>query len=362
MMTKMKLFKKDQKNLCRYWSIHLENDEIVTRWGVVDGKEQESRRKVVVNNSGRSFKEQADLEMKSEYQLKIDKDGYAESLEKLDSNQSFRPMLAEKYQNVKNRIKFPVLIQPKFDGMRLLVYMDDDKVIKKTRSGKFMHHITHLDKQLREYLNILPRGSVLDGELYIHGIPFQNFISVAKGTVNNHKDQSLLEYHIYDIITDGSYIERYNILKKTFDDMKLRQLFLADTFITESEDEINESHAQFILDGYEGSIIRTLTGKYKQGGRSSDVLKKKDFFDEEATVIDVNSVESGNEKGCALYSVRGDDGVEYNVRPKGSFEERRKIYKNRKDVIGKRVTVKYQKKSNTGVPLFPVAICIRDYE
>ena len=50
----------------------------------------------------------------------------------------------------------------------------------------------------------------------------------------------------------------------------------------------------------------------------------------------------------------------FSVRPVGTHEERRAMYKNGASYIGKMLTVKYQELSNDGVPRFPVGLHIRE--
>ena len=54
------------------------------------------------------------------------------------------------------------------------------------------------------------------------------------------------------------------------------------------------------------------------------------------------------------------DGKTFDPRPRGSMEQRAKWWKIRDSFIGKFLTVRYQKFSDDGVPIFPVGINIRD--
>jgi hypothetical protein len=46
----------------------------------------------------------------------------------------------------------------------------------------------------------------------------------------------------------------------------------------------------------------------------------------------------------------------------GTLESRRKMWNNRKNYLGKDLTVKFQGKSKNGIPRFPVGVAVRDYE
>ena len=46
----------------------------------------------------------------------------------------------------------------------------------------------------------------------------------------------------------------------------------------------------------------------------------------------------------------------------GTLENKRQMMENVREYYGKMLTVKYQEKSNEGIPRFPVGIVFRDYE
>ena len=50
------------------------------------------------------------------------------------------------------------------------------------------------------------------------------------------------------------------------------------------------------------------------------------------------------------------------VRPMGTHEERAKLYKEGKKIIGKKLTIRYQGLTDLGIPRFPRGVVIRDYE
>ena len=50
------------------------------------------------------------------------------------------------------------------------------------------------------------------------------------------------------------------------------------------------------------------------------------------------------------------------MRPRGTHEERRDLYKIAKSMVGKKLTVRFQELTEDGIPRFPVGIAFRDYE
>jgi hypothetical protein len=55
-----------------------------------------------------------------------------------------------------------------------------------------------------------------------------------------------------------------------------------------------------------------------------------------------------------------DSGERFNCRPEGSQENRADLFKNRRELVGKYLTVRYFELSKDGIPLFPVGVGVRD--
>ena len=52
----------------------------------------------------------------------------------------------------------------------------------------------------------------------------------------------------------------------------------------------------------------------------------------------------------------------FDVRPKGTLEERKEMLLNGESYLNKNLTVKFFELTDRGVPRFPVGISLRDYE
>jgi ATP-dependent DNA ligase len=126
-----------------------------------------------------------------------------------------------------------------------------------------------------------------------------------------------------------------------------------------SYEDIKIMHDYFVTEGYEGIILRK-DEQYKNT-RSSNLLKYKEFDDDEMEIIGF-SEGVGTEVGLVIWEVKTNDGLIFTVRPKGDFEERKKLFENGEKYIGKKITVRFQGKSEKGIPRFPIGISIRDYE
>lgn len=269
-----------------------------------------------------------------------------------DANGKIKPMLAISYNE--RKIKFPCLCQPKYDGVRCTISEDADGIHIISRKGK-PYVIPHLALWAEEHRELLP----LDGELYNHGeLTFQEIISAVK------KVSPLTEkirYVVYDRPIEGATnIQRWEQLLKDFADIKDAPAYLSGDSLVFNLEQLKEYHDECVANGYEGIIIRNFDGVYEFGFRSSDLIKYKEFNDAEFKIVDVVEA-TGRDAGTAVFVCVCADG-EFNVKPQGSRELRAEYFKNRKSLIGKYVSVQYQGLSDDGIPRFPSAIAIRDYE
>ena len=117
-----------------------------------------------------------------------------------------------------------------------------------------------------------------------------------------------------------------------------------------------------VNEGYEGLILRNITGEYCEGpSRSKHLQKYKSFQDDEFPIVGYHEG-SGLESGCIIWECKISDGTVFSVRPRGTREVRSEYLIKADNYIGKKLTVRFQELSEIGVPRFPVGIDIRDYE
>lgn len=324
---------------------------------------------VTAKNVGRSnevsAEEQAVFEITSKLAKKLDS-GYTPA----DSNTAngaltntqtgkILPMLAYAYPKRKHRVEFPMIAQPKLDGVRAM-YRPGEGFW--TRKGKpFDARIVgHL---LWDY----PLADViLDGELLLdwRTHSFQQTTSAVKKYDPELSPQLL--YVVYDLFDPREpnmpAVARALLLRRLFEDNQVpSNVRLCPNVNVNDEDELYTYHAENCEKGYEGTMLRTFDGVYKPGGRGDDLLKVKDFLDDEFLIVDV--VEgTGREAGAAVFVCTTKDWQQFNVRPMGEIETRKRWFAERDKILHRSLTVRYQKLSDGGVPIFPVGVTIRDYE
>lgn len=300
-----------------------------------------------------SPKQQAELEAAAKWQKKLDT-GYNEVLTK--EKKFFEPMLAAKFEdNVKLLFKTRTFIQPKLDGVRC--YNNDRKLF--TRKGKSIISCPHIIQN--SYFG-------LDGELYNHDLKadFNKIISLVRQSKPTSEDfensEKMIQYWIYDYpyMADKVFSERYAALKHDFKNFP-SYFKLVPTYEIRSMEELQNYHDQFIAEGYEGSIVRLDLGAY-ENKRSKQLLKKKDWMDDEFEILDVLEGQ-GNRAGCAnMLSIKLPTKAECNPTMTGTEDFMREVWKNKDSIIGKSATIKYFGYTEDGSLRFPTVLAIRDYE
>jgi ATP-dependent DNA ligase len=276
------------------------------------------------------------------------------------------PMLAERFQDRGSKIKYPAFVQPKFDGTRTVAIcgVKGSSPCLFSRTRKAYPHLEHIQEVVRQ----LPKGLILDGELYTNEYNFQEIVGTVKKKTLTKEDavkHGHIQLHVYDIITeDIPFEKRWEMLQAIFERFKDKigtVLQLCKTEVVSNPEEVVEKHDEYVEEGYEGIMIRNAAGMYKVGGRSNDLQKLKTFMDAEYEIVGFYEGD-GAEKGCVMWRCKTADGKVFGCRPKGTHEERAELFKHGSEYIGKMLTVKFQELTEDGIPRFPVGIAIRDYE
>ena len=118
-------------------------------------------------------------------------------------------------------------------------------------------------------------------------------------------------------------------------------------------------HDKFVQDGYEGIMIRDMGGVYESNKRSKYLQKYKVFMEEEFEITGFHEG-TGDEKGAIVWDCKTKDHKIFAVRPRGTFEFRKKLFLEGSTYIGKMLTVIFQEYSSDSIPRFPVGKAIRD--
>ena len=267
--------------------------------------------------------------------------------------QLMKPMLATGYSI--DKVKFPCLVENKYDGIRCEICLIGDEVHLLSRTGKELD-VPHLRAWAESHRDLLP----LDGEIYNHKeLTFQQICSAVKC---KSEWTEKLQYVVYDKPLSG-YTNgmRRILLKKEFKDIEDGPVYLAESRVARTEGEIMSFHDESVANGYEGAIIRNMDGKYIEG-RSNNLMKLKKFETTEFEIADILEAE-GQDKGTALFVLRTESGELFHARPTGSRTLRAAYLRDKDKLIGELCTIRHFGYTDGGViPRFPVALGVRDYE
>jgi DNA ligase-1 len=386
------LYDKAKTGKTKVWSVKVETRGsaavILTSHGYIDGKIQTTEREVLVGkNIGKKNEttplQQAINEAQSDWNKKVEREGYKTSVEAVESISHVasnstassatdaddegtnstassdipRPMLAHPLDKRGKNLKYPCFAQRKLDGVRCLAISGKGPY---SRNALPFENLDHIQADI----NRLPAGTILDGEVYSDTVKFQALVGLVKKKTLTEADKPLIStlyLCVYDIIVPGTYAERKAALEDIFAKNTFRHLRLLPTVECASLEDVKRLHAEYVAEGYEGIILRNKAGVYNVGNRSADLLKYKEFLDEEFAITG-HTVGEGLEAGCVIWTCVTKEGASFSVRPRGTHEDRQVALATASAQVGKKLTVRFQEWTDDKKPRFPVGLAIRDYE
>jgi len=361
-----KLYKRKASGQVRVWSVKASNGTVRVRYGIEGGKITEKVTHCKPKNEGRSnettVEQQAVLEAKALYTKKMDRECYVTDLS--HSAPYIQPMLALDANKVGHRIAWDhnQYAQPKLDGVRGFHVAENVNSVQ-SRKGT-LYNLPILYQQLEE-LRIrldLPKDDMfIDGEVFKMGVPLGKINGAAKKYCELTDE---LEFHIFDLASNSGlvYEERKKVLESVSEE-NLKEWGLTKLAIVKSysltEGVVQWYHDQFVINGYEGLMIRDGQSAYGFDERSDGLLKYKKFLEDEFEVIDINP----DKDGQAIITYKAPprhhpDKPTFDSRPRGPNTYREYLVANKKKYIGNLGTVRYFALTEYGIPQFPVTILL----
>jgi DNA ligase-1 len=208
------------------------------------------------------------------------------------------PMLASDYDE--SKLKFPLLAQPKIDGVRgvHLTGAFTGRSLKAHKNKAATALFSH------------PAFEGLDGELTVGdltGTDLCRDTTSRMGTIKGESDGII--WNVFDLINEETagltYSHRYAALGRRLREIEEKHhdlsclLSLVPSFFVTNLDQLLELDDKWLDEGYEGTIIRDPLGAYKQGRstvKEGGLLRIKRFMQEDAEVLEVVEGQSnGNE-------------------------------------------------------------------
>lgn len=351
-MTKTTIYKKDSKGKCRIIEFWCENDKFIQLAGIKDGKLVENIKVCKPKNVGKSNEttanQQAILEMESKIREKLQEDYFTTEKEAMNSV-VILPMLAKKFEDEEHKIDWNnCFIQPKLDGQRCLaICTKEGGVTLLSRDGIDIQKTHGSVQHIIDDLSTIKEDVILDGELYIHSTE-DNFQDVMKAIKKYRKGISeTVKYYVYDMVSDKPFRLRKirHYIKELFSCQEVS------TYEIKNKQGLELWHEANLASDYEGSIIRWGNEGYKLNGRSSNLLKYKNFQDSDYVIVNVVPAENRPEWGMIVCKHGNET---FPATPKMSHEERKNILVNKEKYIGKTAVIKHFGFTDSGLPRFPI--------
>lgn len=276
---------------------------------------------------------------------------------------TFNVALANKYdEKTKKKVNFEKdvwYVSRKLDGVRCLIIVDDKGKAKSfARSGKQFHTLSLVEKELEE-LGV--KNVVYDGEMCIVDEEGnEDFQSIMKEIGRkDHVIQNGL-FQIFDFIPyrmfskgygeTGLFSQRVFALQNLMLGKQHKMIDYLEQVPVSSFEELDALTVTASKKGWEGLMIRK--NEVYQGKRSNDILKVKTFYDAEYKVIDtftgpLRYINEGLEVEEEMLSGVAIEHKGNIVRVGSGFtiDQRKHLFKNPQDILGKTITVQYFEES-----------------
>jgi DNA ligase-1 len=302
-----------------------------------------------------SPEDQAISEVDAKYKKKLRQDFHS-STDEIDTVTRVKPMLAKKWADYADRFApdEQIAYEPKLDGFRCIVNKDG----LFTRDGLPIPTAPHIFEELQVFFKIDPTLE-LDGELYNHEFhdDFNAISSLLKKKVPTAahlaKTRELVQYWIYDEPSNpGTLADRRSMLEAMFaqDDpiVEFNAVKLTPQFVG-TPDEAGDYFIKFKEQNYEGAMGKPLNAKY-EGKRTSNLLKIKEFQDEEFQIVDIESGRGSRANIAARAIMQLSDGRTFEAGMIGSHEYCKELLENKRDVIGQMATIQFLNYTPAGIP------------
>ena len=245
----------------------------------------------------------------------------------------------------------PYIIQPKLDGERCrAVWVEEIQKFKLFSSEcNLIFSVPHIEEAMKHY-----PPNEYDGELYVHGMDFEDVHSIVGRTTNMHVEFWKMEYHIFDIINEEPQVMRTLELQRLGDYGPIKTVpYHA---VMDFEDVMNV-YNNYLADGYEGMIVRNSGAGYVRK-RSTMMLKFKPKKDDYYKIVGFNEEidKDGNPKdSLGSFICTSDEGTLFNVGSGFTREQRETYWATKELLVNQLCHVQYQNiTSGKGVPRFPI--------
>lgn len=210
-------------------------------------------------------------------------------------------------------------VQTKKDGFRIHAWSEQNGTIRiVTREGIEILALEQAKLALGNVLSCFPAGYVVDGEVVVPGIPFEE----ASGHLRRHDLIELpVEFHLWDVFTmaqllgtlvatEPSYVQRYDDLSAALLMQPHDAVFLIDMAYCTTMDQIMDAFADARERGEEGAVVKRLPLPVRNGKVTGHwKLKPDDTCDGRITGVLWGTPGLGNAGLVIGFTVELEDGT-----------------------------------------------------
>lgn len=208
----------------------------------------------------------------------------------------------EKFWEFYGQENLPFYMEPKVDGLRLMIHSDGNRVAIYTEDRK--RERSQYLPELVEDVKKLNAEVILDGECIIPGETRANMIKIVTST----EPVTGVQFYVFDVIylngkdlTELPFEERRKILENLFDSLdsdRLLSLRLIPSYrIADKDDFVKFLDDCLEFPHSEGFMAKTADGKYSLTGRTQSWAKCKLFHEVKAMVIGIHRQATESVKG-----------------------------------------------------------------
>ncbi|KAL4168058.1 hypothetical protein KRP22_011463 [Phytophthora ramorum] len=273
-------------------------------------------------------------------------------------------MAAKSWKDHKAKLVYPLYIQPKLDGIRMIAKYANGEVTLYTRRLHDIIGFQQIKQDLKQMFDASGYTTfTIDGELYAHGMNLQTISGLVRSESINEAKKEALQYYVFDCFDVAQptldFGSRIATLTQFVDSSKSTMIVLNDTIQVETSADADAYYDRVTQDGYEGVIYKSSNRPYEfdfnKEKQSSWYLKHKKQDDAEFAIVGYTQGK-GKDLGCIVFELQGPNNKTFNSVPNGTYDYRKLLFKQAEQSFdtnfkGKLAKVVFDDLSKDGVPL-----------
>ena len=214
MKMKKRLEALSQTGKVKFIEVEVDGPYLITRWGYVDGKVQETKELCQPKNVGKTNETTAEEQAVFQFERKIKKkieEGYSEGSIKVDNKPDFDSL--QKYFAPCKPISKPpddclsgnYLADRKYNGVNIIFTRGQDTHVYTRRIDEITNNIQEIP-EIKKVLDNIPPNTILLSELvYINNDGIEE-PEMLRGLINKSRTKEMVLQHYHDIIKRGELI------------------------------------------------------------------------------------------------------------------------------------------------------------